>query len=244
MALIVCHSPKGGTGTTFLSAQLAIGLAQLGNEVTVLTLAPMDNLSLHFGVETSRPLPALGAPSDETVFARGIDLRSYPKAPGDPYFIPKLREHGYLEGTGERILIVDVPSGEHRLADILLPLARLRICALTTAPDCITLLPQIYDKIGEEGMKQTAFVLNKVDETRRLARHTAAFLRELCGPQLIGTVRHDESVPEALAMLQTLLRYAPQCTALADMRAITAAVVPWLGLERKSYGYTSAGYAA
>jgi hypothetical protein len=58
--------------------------------------------------------------------------------------------------------------------------------------------------------------MSMVEDTRRFARHSVGFLRELLGDRLLGQVRRDEAVIEAGAMLQPLGRYAPHSAALAD----------------------------
>ncbi|HZF45753.1 MAG TPA: cellulose synthase operon protein YhjQ/BcsQ [Sphingomonadaceae bacterium] len=220
MAVIVCHSPKGGTGTTFLAGQLALAMADRGRDVTVISMATADSLPLHFGLPPAVTLPDLEVQAEDAVVVQGIDLRNCARAPRDPDFVPMLQDAGLLSSASERVLIIDVPSGERGLVQRLLPFATIHLCALTPAPDCIALLPQFQEELGEGARDHTLFVVNSLDETRRLARHSTAFLRELFGPNLIGRVRQDESVVEALAMLQTLGRYAPSSAALADVTQI------------------------
>ncbi|MCJ2184864.1 ATPase [Novosphingobium sp. 1949] len=228
MALIVCHSPKGGTGTSFLSAHLALGLADAGADVTVVTVAGRDTLALHFGLPPATTLNALGGPSEDAVVVSGIDLRHMPKAPVDPDFMPMLGDLGYLEpGTG-RVMVLDVPSNEFAFARRMTNQACAHLCPLDAAPDTLALLPQMFAEAGKGGLAHTSFVINRLDDTRRLARHNAAFIRELCGQRLIGRIRLDESVPEAIAMLQPLARYAPSSAALADVRRIVDIVRPAL----------------
>ena len=50
-------------------------------------------------------------------------------------------------------------------------------------------------------------------------------MRELAGQRLVGRIRSDEAVPEAMAMLQPLSRYAPASAALSDVRAISGKLV-------------------
>ena len=226
MALIVCHGPKGGSGTTFISAHLAIGLAEAGADVTVLTIAARDTMPLHFGLPPSLAVPSLTAPSEDGVDAGGVDLRQYRDAAEDPDFVPMLRELGYLDQGRERVMVIDVPAGEHRFAQRLVPNACAHVCPIHAQPDTLALLPQVFEDAGEASLAQTAIVINALDETRRLSRHGAAFIRELVENRLVGRVRLDESVPEAIAMLQPLARYAPASAALADVRKVAAAIVP------------------
>ena len=238
MALILCHSPKGGVGTTFLAAHLAMGLSgidgadPLAEEVSLLTLSPRDLTPLHFGLGPAQRLPSLSASADAEVLVNGISLRCEPQAADDADFLPRLADAGYLSAASDRTLIVDVPAGEHVLARRLMPHATLHVCPITASPDCLALLPQVLDEAHERGARRSAFVIGKLDETRRLPRHVAAFAREVLGDRLIARIRNDQSVPEALAMLQLLSRYAPASAALADTRLAADAVGAILREER------------
>lgn len=228
MAVIVCHGSKGGIGTTFIASHVAMSLAQAGADVTLLTVAARDTAPLHFGLPPATVLPLMSGPAEDAVLANGISLRRDPRAPEDADFVPMISELGYISGGAERTLVVDVPSAFFPFARRLVPHAALHVCALDTAPDTLALLPQVLGEATPENITRTNFVLNRVDETRRLSRHAAAFIRELVGPRLLGRVRRDEAVREAIAMLQPLDRYAPTSAALHDMRAVGEAVVPFL----------------
>lgn len=238
MPLVLCHSPKGGVGTTFLSAHLAMGLAEidatdgLGSDVALLTLSPRDLTPLHFGLGPAQRLPSLAAPAEAAVLASGIGLFCEPDAAIDNDFLPRLEDAAYLAVGSDRTLVIDVPSGQHALARKLMPHAAVHVCPLTPSPDCLALLPQLLNEESDWGPRRTAYVFGKLDETRRLARHVAAFAREVLGERLIARIRSDQAVPEALAMLQLLSRYAPASAALADARVAAQAVAAILAEER------------
>lgn len=228
MPMVLCHSPKGGTGTTFVAAHVAMGLAAEGVDVTVLTLAPRDTMAFHFGLSQAIALPSLTAPTDEAVLVGGINLRHWHRGADDSDLLPMLDDLGYLASGRDRVMVIDMPSSDYRAALRFGELACAQICTLTAQPDMLALLPQMFGETGSERLMRTAFVINQLDETRRLSRHGAAFVRELAGPRLIGRIRFDEAVPEAMAMLQPLSRYAPTSAALHDARAIASALVPAL----------------
>jgi cellulose biosynthesis protein BcsQ len=240
MPLVLCHSPKGGVGTTFLSAHLAMGLAEadatdgVGSDVALMTLSPRDLTPLHFGLGPAQRLPSLAAPAEAAVLAGGIGLFCEQNAASDSDFLPRLEDAGYLAVGSDRTLVIDVPSGQHAMARKLMPHAAVHICPLTPSPDCLALLPQLLDEAGDWGPRRTAYVFGKLDETRRLARHVAAFAREVLGERLIAKIRNDQAVPEALAMLQLLSRYAPASAALADARLAALAVGAILTEERRA----------
>ncbi|MFC0205122.1 cellulose synthase operon protein YhjQ/BcsQ [Novosphingobium soli] len=250
MPVIVCHSVKGGAGTTFMAAHMAMSLSEAGANVTVLSVAPRDTLPMHFGLQPALTLPSLFAPAEDAVLVSGIDLRSFVRAPEDPDFIPTLRDMGYLDAGPDRVLVIDIPAADYTFARRVIPHASGLVAVLNAAPDTLALMPQVLGEASPENIAATTFVINALDETRRLSRHAAAFIRELVGPRLLGRVRLDEAVPEAIAMLQPLARYAPSSAALADVRAIGAALLPLLEnpgrpwMARDSQAPTSASRAA
>lgn len=228
MPLIVCHGLKGGAGITFIASHLAMALSESGADVTVLTVAARNTLPLHFGLQPALTLPSLFAPAEDAVLAGGINLCSHLPALDDPDFVPVLGEMGYLETGMDKVMVIDVPASEYTFARRIVPHASASVCVLNAAPDTLALMPQLLDEASPENIAATTFVINALDETRRLSRHSAAFIRELVGTRLLGRVRLDEAVPEAIAMLQPLSKYAPSSAALADVRAISAAVIPAL----------------
>lgn len=234
MAVILCHSPKGGTGTTSLAAQLSLALADLGKDVTIASAAGMDSLPLHFGLPPAQRLPAFFAPPDEAVVAQGIDLRNCARAAQAQSLLSTLKDVGLLEPSDDHVLVLDIPASNLQLAGELTAVADLHLCPLSATPDCLALLPEIFDGLERHRAERTAFVFVNIDETRRLARNAAGFARELLGPRLIGRIRHDESVPEAMAMLQVLSRYAPASAALADARALAETVAARLSGARQA----------
>lgn len=238
MAIVLCHSPKGGVGTTFLAAHVAMGLiehdqdAGLGRDVALLTLSSRDLTPLHFGLPPAQRLPSLSEPAEGRVLAGGISLHCEPRAASDPDFLLKLEDAGFLGSDGDRTLVVDVPAGEQVMARRLMALASVHLCPLSASPDCLALLPQMLVEADEWGAARTAFVFGRLDETRRLSRHVASFAREVLGERLIAKIRNDQAVPEALAMLQLLSRYAPSSAALADVRALAVTLAGMLAQER------------
>lgn len=228
MPVIVCHSLKGGAGTSFMAAHVAMGLSEAGADVTVLTVAKRDTLPLHFGLQPALTLPSLFAPAEDAVLVSGINLRSLTKAVDDPDFVPTLGDLGFLETGQDKVMVIDVPASEFAFARRIVPHASANLCVLNAAPDTLALMPQVLDEASPENIAATSFVINALDETRRLSRHTAAFIRELVGARLLGRVRLDESVPEAIAMLQPLAKYAPSSAALADVKAVAEALIPSL----------------
>lgn len=235
MSVIVCHGIKAGSGVTFLASHVAMALSEAGAEVTLLTVTPRDTLPLHFGLQLANKLPSLFAPAEDAVLVNGINLRTHLRAVEDSDFVHTLLDLGFLEVGPQRVLVIDVPANEFAFARRIVPHANANLCVLNAAPDTLALLPQVLGDASSDDITRTMFAVNGLDETRRLARHSAAFLRELLGPRLVGRIRHDESVAEAIAMLQPLARYAPASAALADARAIGASMLPALDMPGRPW---------
>ncbi len=229
MPLILCHSPTGGVGTSFVAAHLALGLAARGHAVAAVDFTHADALKLFFGMLPTQAVPEIGEAEDEGVIVEGVELlHGYGIAQGG-----RLKRGGRGEGAllGERVVVADVASADHATRDVLMPLAALHLCVLTPQPVSLAGLGRVRPGMATIDLDSTAFVLNRCDDTRKLSRHSQLFLRELFGERLIASIRRDEAVNEALASFQPIPRYAPQSVVLPDLAAMAAAVETRCGLQ-------------
>jgi hypothetical protein len=217
MPLIVCHSPKGGTGTSFIAAQLAMALAEAGEAVTLLDCGTIATTALHLGLAPAFALPGAGEP----MFVEGLDCLHEPALAIEGDVATAIASLA-LVPSSERMLIVDLPSGDRARAAALAPLAQLNLCAINAAPDCASLLPGLLAADDAAGVTRL-FVINAFEPLRPLARHCEAMLRAMLGERLVGSIRRDAAVDEAQAMLMPLRWFAPASAALAD--AVTLGTV-------------------
>ncbi|OYX62747.1 MAG: hypothetical protein B7Y89_07620 [Novosphingobium sp. 32-60-15] len=224
MPLVLVQGLRGGVGTTSVVANLAIGLAQAGLPVTVLDMAARSTMALHFGLEPTDRLPALDTAQSNDLVVHGVTLR-------DAYTIADRGDLTYGLAAGEinfaedMLMIADVGSADMSLFEQLRPYAALYILVLAPSGECLVGLPEALDAAGPN----TRFVLNKADDTRKLARHAAVFVRELLGDKLLATIRSDEAVAESAAMIHPLVRHAPVSAALHDINTLgelVAGMVP------------------
>jgi cellulose biosynthesis protein BcsQ len=220
MALIVCHSPKGGVGTTFIAAQIAMQLAQRGHEVAALDFTYQDALKLFFGVMPSQALPEMGAGSPDSTVVAGVDLMSAYKLGRDADFRSLLATPGEAPFAGDKIFIADVASDNLATKDMLLPHALMHVCTLMPQPGSLAALSKVQPGTPTMDLTKTLFVLNNLDDTVRLSRHSNVFMCELFGPMLLGTVRRDEAVNEAAAMFEPIARHTPTSVALTDLNKL------------------------
>lgn len=219
MTLVLLHSPKGGVGTTMIAAQLAIHLAQHGREVVALDLTYQGALKMHFGLGLTHTVPDLADDHAEPMVVAGVALiNGYERSLSSDFAAMLAEKPAVLDPA--TIVIADIAAADHRLKDMLLPYATFHLCVLTPGPGSLAVLPLVDLKTATIMLDKTVFVLNHLDDRIRLSRNTRKFLDELFGDRVIGTVRRDEAVNEALATFEPLARYAPSSVVLTDVAAL------------------------
>ena len=224
MSLILVHSPKGGVGSTFITAQLALHLAQRGREVAAIDFTYQESLKLHFGLRPVQTITDMADVNVDALVVSGVALMNGHLSGRDPAFRHGLKSGDVPSFSQNRITIADISSGDRELKDLLLPHAVLHICVLVPGPAALAVLPRIQLGTPTIALPKTVFVLNQIDDRLRLSRDTHSFIRDLFKDKLIGTVRRDEAVNEALAMFEPVARYAPSSVALPDLMRLTDAV--------------------
>lgn len=236
MPLILCHSPKGGVGTSFVAAQVAIHLAQRSHDVAALDFTYQESLKLFFGLTPAQTLPELNDGGADPIAVSGVALFSAHHLCRDPGFRDLIGRGEHSPFAGRKIYVADVAAGDRETKEMLLPHAALHICTLQPRPGSLAALPKVEPGTPTIELTKTAFVLNHLDDTHRLSRHTHIFLRELFGDKLLGTVRRDEAVNEASAMFEPIARFAPASVVLSDLRKLTIAVERQCGLPAPAEG--------
>ncbi len=215
MALVLISGLRGGVGTTMLAANLAITVGAMGRSSVALALAPHSTLGLHFGLDPHQALPGFAASSSDSGAIHGVRLldASGQAASGD---LGDGLSSGDYSFAGDAIHIADLSGTDARVAAQLRAHADVELCVLVPTAECVYALPAALETLPDNAL----FLLNRNDDTRRLARHTASFVRELLDDRLIATIQADEAVAEAAAMMQPLMRHAPASAALADIAAL------------------------
>lgn len=219
--ILLFHSPKGGVGSSTVAGNVALMLAQRGDSVIAIDLTGQGALALCLGDAASvidRHRPNDGA---ATIIMSGVQVLSIP----DNRPIAEIVETIAAHDRDDAVVIVDVASADRQLLDLLLPGADLRVCVLTPEPGALAALPLVYRGTLDLQIERTFFLLNRVDDRLRLGRDIATMLRGLLGDRLIGSVRRDEAVNEALGMMEALASFAPASAALADFRKLADTLV-------------------
>jgi chromosome partitioning protein len=207
VTMILVMSPKGGTGVTAIAAELARGLAQSGRDVVAVNLT--DQAAL--GHRLSGTV-AMGEGSDDrSMTSAGASYQevegSTPsgKARAD-FAIAQLRENATV--------IVDVSAGDRETRNALIELAELVICVIGADAGSLAVLPQAMQFQGVTPY----YILNLVDERRDFSADAVTLMVAAFGDKLLGIIRQDEAVNEALALLAEI---APTSGAANDLALFT-----------------------
>ena len=225
MTMILMRSPKGGVGTTFLMARLAIALAGRGHDVSAVDCTTQEALKLYFGLSPAQTLEMLDAEATPDAIA-GVELfQAYPEQN-----VEHVADQLLARCAKGKVCLVDLGTAAAQLRDRLLPHAALEICTLAPSPLALASLTKVDALTSVLSLTRTAFVLNQMDDRRRLSNDIHKLVRTLLGDQLLGTVRRDEAVMEALAAMKPLATFAPASAALTDVERLTETVIARCGL--------------
>ncbi|AHE54903.1 cellulose synthase operon protein YhjQ/BcsQ [Sphingomonas sanxanigenens] len=229
MSLILFHSPKGGVGSSFLAAQLAIQLAQRGHQVTAIDFTFQGALKLNFAMLPSQSLANMSRTPGDVTVVNGVELlNGYDLAQERDFREALAAGHAGLFNP-EHITIADVASGDREMKSILYDRCDLHICTLMPEAAALATLPLVVPGTATVALRKTAFVLNAIDDTRRLSRDSNRFVRQLLGDALIANVRRDEAVNEALARFEPLTKAAASSPIHGDVARLAVAVEQRLG---------------
>ena len=227
MTIIAVHSPKGGSGSTLISARLAMSFTSRGRPVTVVDYTRQDTLKLHFGMVPSQTIqPWQGAEADAPVIGGVRLVKGYGSR-----MAPEQLIQDFCGGDRNQLFILDISSSDLELRHEVSQFADLNLCVLEPTPAALTSLTLLDEGASIRELQNFAVVLNRVDEQYKLSRHCRRFLAELLGEQYFGIVRRDEAVNEALAQFETLEKFAPHSVVLRDVTALTNMIETYLNGE-------------
>lgn len=250
MNVLSVVSAKGGVGKSTVAANLAVALKQLGHPVLAVDLDPQNGLRFHFSFESGSG-PGLAQAEQlgldgliETTLS-GVALIAYGQhdearrqafesllAQDASWLANKLSRLGLADET---IVVLDTPPGPSvYMTQALTAASFALVVALPDAGSYVT-LPQmraLFESycIGRPGFHDYGFVVNQIDQSRKLGRDVAAMLRASFGERVVGRIHQDQAISEALAFGQSVLQYAPHSEGASDIQACAR----WIS-ERLSY---------
>jgi cellulose biosynthesis protein BcsQ len=228
--LVLVHSPKGGVGSSFVTAMLAQNLAARGHQVTAVDFTYQDAIKLYFGLLPNQPIAEMSDPPGDTMTVAGVELMNGYVFSRSRAFVEGVHSGDLTLFGEERITLIDVGADDRELKALLMDRAALHICTLTATPAALAVLAQVEPGRPTVSLSKTAFVLNQLDDRKRLSRHSSSFVRELLGDKLLGSIRFDEALNESLAMFEPLSKFAPSSVLLPDLDRLATALEIRLGL--------------
>lgn len=248
VTVLAIVSAKGGVGKTTLTANLAVALHQAGRPVVVVDLDPQNALRHHFkpaadsvsvagaGIahhEADGPDCSMQSDSGVVVLPYGeVDEEqrlSFERALGETpdWLGQRLLSLRLAENT---VILLDTPPGPSVYLRQALSVANEAIVVSLADAASYTALPQIDRLIdtytaGRDGFSGTSYLVNQVDDRRQLSRQIAQIMHELLGPKMLGMVRHDPAIGDALAYNRNVLEYEPLGDGSSDILECSQALV-------------------
>lgn len=195
MIRVAVKSLRGGAGVTALVAGLAQAAATEGLDVACVDADDEGLLKHHLG------LVALSDDHDSKTANTRIVLRS-----GQAWSV----------ATAADVVLFDLPRSRPDLHDEVIAGADAVVLVVSASASSLAMAPAVkaFLSAGEN-----RFLLINFDDSRiALKKAAAAYLEDQFGDRLIGRVRLDESVEEAIASLEVLSTVAPYSAAWTDIR--------------------------
>jgi len=239
--VILCCSGKGGVGKTTLSANLAVALAELGQDVIVVdgNLGTPD-LGMHLGLTF--------APNTiHDVIKRRKRLQSaiYPHPLGFRVIPGSLKFRDVLDVDFDALpevtlnllgradfIIVDCSAGLGpntlagiRAADEVLLVTNPNLPAVTEALKTLKL-------INAEGKKVLGVVLNRVGKEGDLKKEQ---VEELLEAPVVAEIPEDVNVPRSIAVRKPVVAYRPRARAALEIRDLAYELCGEKPPERKGF---------
>jgi cellulose synthase operon protein YhjQ len=252
MALICFASPTGGVGRTTLAANVARELSRAGARVIAVDLDPQNALGMHFGLDLRDAfgfLATLRYAADPRAAWRAA-LRS---SPSGVSFLPygQLGMDGanataaalserpdmlsdalqdMLSVSGVTV-VADLPPGPSSTLAAALRHATLLVVPVLPDPSSVAQVPAVeggrFGGVGSANgfdSKRLRYVINKWGMPGRLAGPIGQGIVQQLTGRLLGAVRYNEAIPEALAAQRLLGDFAPMTDAARDVTGLAAAI--------------------
>lgn len=236
--MIAIASGKGGVGKTWLAISLAHALARAGDRALLFDAdLGLANVDIQLGLMPEHDLAGVLAGkvplerAAQRFEAGGFDIIAGRSGSGRLANLPADRLQGLADGLvrlagGYDTIILDLGAGIERTV---LRLAAAADLCLVVATDEPTALTDAYAFVKlasrQRAADQVMIVINMAASPREGAG-TYATLRRACegflgiAPPLLGVIRRDPRVREAIRHQSPLLTRFPGCPAAADIELV------------------------
>lgn len=239
MIVVAIVAAKGGVGKSTIAANLAVALGRHARTVLAVDLDPQNALHLHLGGKPqdigglSRASVA-GTPWRDACTHAASGVRVLPfgqinetdlptlerRIADDPHWLSThLRS---LNLPDDAVVILDTPPGvSNTLRQVLAVADRVISVVIADAASYAT-LPQIENLIrrhhgARSGSVEPVCIVNQVDAASRLSREALQLIESVLGKRVLGRVRKDRAVSEALAHGQTAIESSQDSAGRQDL---------------------------
>jgi len=242
--VIVVVSAKGGVGKSTLAAALACGIKRSGGRTLALDLDPQNALCLHLGGSEDWPGIAQSDRADEDwqpLIRKGFSgsrCLAYGVV-GEPQR-RNLEQHlendrlwlarqlAHLALDEQDTLVIDTPPGASvylaqalEIADVVLGVTLADGAAYTSLNQLDRLLAPYLQR---ENPAQYKVVINQLGTSRQFSLDLCEVLKKRTGQQLLGVIRQDHFISEALAYDRNPLAHTPSTRGCQDVLDLTGSL--------------------
>ncbi|WP_191486073.1 cellulose biosynthesis protein BcsQ [Pseudomonas sp. FEN] len=242
--VIVVVSAKGGVGKSTLVAALACAIKRSGGRTLALDLDPQNALCLHLGGSEDWPGIAESDSADDSWQAlirkgfAGSRCLAYGVA-GEPLrraleqrlendHLWLARQLARLALDEQDTVVIDTPPGATvylaqalEIADVVLGVTLADAAAYTSLNQLDRLLAPYLQR---ENCAQYKVVINQLDTSRQFSLDLCEVLKKRTGHQLMGVIRQDHFISEALAYGRNPLAHTPSTRGCQDVLDLTGSL--------------------
>lgn len=252
--IIAVTSASGGVGKTTLAANLAVAVQAQGRSVVLLDLSPQDALHHHFRRDDAEPREdQAGLAITDSLAGAAIATRSgvllvpfgqpdearrlafEAQLVRDPHWLA--RQLAALALPAGTLVLLDTPSGPSTYLRQALAVANMALLVCKADAACYNALAPVNDLIRSLGAERgeaflgTGHLINQREPGCALDRDIGRILQALLGEQILGEVRRDPAIAEALVYNLSALEHAPSAAGSDDLRLLAANVLARLSFH-------------
>ncbi|WP_248798982.1 cellulose biosynthesis protein BcsQ [Pseudomonas sp. MWU13-2105] len=242
--VIVVVSAKGGVGKSTLVAALACAIKRSGGRTLALDLDPQNALCLHLGGSEEWPGIAQSERADEDwqalirkgfsdsfCLAYGVVGEARRRSLEQQLANDRLwlsRHLAQLALDEQDTVVIDTPPGPSvyldqalEIADVVLAVTLADAAAYTSLNQLDRLLAPYLQR---EKPGQYKVVINQLDTSRQFSLDLCEVLKKRTGNQLLGVIRQDHFISEALAYDRNPLAHTPSTRGCQDVLDLTGSL--------------------
>jgi flagellar biosynthesis protein FlhG len=235
-------SGKGGVGKTNLALNLSYALHNTGRGVLLMDCdLGLANVDVMLGISPDRNLQDLLQPQfsshDVVVPLEEPGFDFLPAASGVPELVEmdEDMQSVLFDKLTEVInhydyLVLDLGAGINGTVLSFAAMTQVRVVVVTSEPTSLTDSYALMKVLNtQHGVKDFLIVVNQAESSSEV-KQTFDRLHAACTKflginiRLLGSIRYDTTVTEAVRRQQALVRFAPQCNAAKDIAKVASKV--------------------